>query len=241
MIVAGVDQTPRARRLLERGRHSGRPDDGARRRADRHQYRPLAAGAPATPRRRYLLDSAIAASATSRAPLDPRSQRRIDGYVQAMQEAGIDMPDASPRRRAPVERVARRRAFRASMLDAAPDIEAVFCCNDDLALGASSNASAAAFACPTTSRSSASTTSNSAPAPIRRCPRWRRRATRWRGRAAEIVLEIIRGSGERPRDRRIDIGFRIVERASTAPSRRLRRVGRMPAEAVASGRDRPAP
>ena len=34
-------------------------------------------------------------------------------------------------------------------------------------------------------------------------------------RAAEIVLEIIRGSGDRPRERKIDLGFSIVERAST--------------------------
>ena len=35
-------------------------------------------------------------------------------------------------------------------------------------------------------------------------------------RAAEIVLEIIRGSGDRPEPRRIDMGFSIVERASTS-------------------------
>ena len=106
---------------------------------------------------------------------------------------------------------------------------------------ASSNASAAAFACPTTSRSSASTTSNSAPAPIPSLSSVATPRYEMARRAAEIVLEIIRGSGERPRDRRIDLGFRIVERESTAPSRRLRRVGRMPAETVASGRDRPLP
>jgi len=33
--------------------------------------------------------------------------------------------------------------------------------------------------------------------------------------AAEIILEITRGSGKRPRKRRIDLGFEVIERAST--------------------------
>ena len=34
-------------------------------------------------------------------------------------------------------------------------------------------------------------------------------------KTAEIVLEIIRGSGKRPQRTRIDIGFKIMEREST--------------------------
>ena len=34
-------------------------------------------------------------------------------------------------------------------------------------------------------------------------------------KTAEIVLEIIRGSGKRPQRKRIDIGFKIMEREST--------------------------
>jgi DNA-binding LacI/PurR family transcriptional regulator len=46
-------------------------------------------------------------------------------------------------------------------------------------------------------------------------------------RAAEIVLEIIRGSGARPKQTRIDLGFEIVSRGSTvkrakAPARTVR-------------------
>jgi LacI family gluconate utilization system Gnt-I transcriptional repressor len=37
-------------------------------------------------------------------------------------------------------------------------------------------------------------------------------------RAAEIVLEIIRGSGERPATSRIDLGFTVIQRDSTRPS-----------------------
>jgi len=35
-------------------------------------------------------------------------------------------------------------------------------------------------------------------------------------RSAEIVLEIIRGTGERPGERRIDLGFELIVRGSTA-------------------------
>jgi hypothetical protein len=38
--------------------------------------------------------------------------------------------------------------------------------------------------------------------------------------AAEIVYEIIRGSGARPKPARIDLGFKIVARGSTAQRRR---------------------
>ena len=34
-------------------------------------------------------------------------------------------------------------------------------------------------------------------------------------RAAEIILEITRGSGKRPRKRSVDLGFQVVEREST--------------------------
>jgi len=34
--------------------------------------------------------------------------------------------------------------------------------------------------------------------------------------AAEIILEIIRGQGNRPKNRQIDLGFRLIARESTA-------------------------
>jgi LacI family gluconate utilization system Gnt-I transcriptional repressor len=101
------------------------------------------------------------------------------------------------------------------ILARAPDLEAVFTCNDDLALGALfechrrgirvpedisiigfNDLEVCASAYP--SLSSVST------------PRYEM------GRqAAEIVLEIVRGSGRRPHQRIIDVGFRINEREST--------------------------
>jgi DNA-binding LacI/PurR family transcriptional regulator len=42
--------------------------------------------------------------------------------------------------------------------------------------------------------------------------------------AADIVLEIIRGSGKRPKQGRIDLGFEIVARGST--TKRSRAAGR---------------
>ena len=34
-------------------------------------------------------------------------------------------------------------------------------------------------------------------------------------RAAEIILEITRGTGKRPKQRRIDLGFKLIARDST--------------------------
>jgi len=39
-------------------------------------------------------------------------------------------------------------------------------------------------------------------------------------RSGEIVLEIIRGSGKRPRDAKIDLGYRLIERQSAGTAAR---------------------
>ena len=41
-------------------------------------------------------------------------------------------------------------------------------------------------------------------------------------RAAKIVLEIIRGSGERPPELCIDLGFKLIPRGSTQPPRKAK-------------------
>jgi hypothetical protein len=52
-------------------------------------------------------------------------------------------------------------------------------------------------------------------------------------RSANITLDLIRGSGERPRERSIDLGFRIVARDSTARRRaKLRASAGRPASAL---------
>jgi LacI family gluconate utilization system Gnt-I transcriptional repressor len=113
------------------------------------------------------------------------------------------------------------------MLDKVPGLEAVFCCNDDLALGALFECQRRGIKVPTDLSiigfndldycASAYPALSSVAIPRYEMARL----------AAEIVLEIIRGSGARPKQTRIDLGFDIVARGSTAkrsraPARNIR-------------------
>src|SRR5262249_32107876 len=133
MIIAGVDQSPHARLLLEQ---AGIPvvqtmeltDDPIDINIGLSQH---GAGMAAT---RYLLELGYRRIGHIAARLDPRSRRRMEGYIEAMEDAGLDhaaMTAATPR----ASTVALGGALFSEIL-AKSDIEALFCCNDDLALGA---------------------------------------------------------------------------------------------------------
>ena len=239
MIVAGVDQTTRSRRLLAEAAipivqtmelvtepidmNIGLSQHGA--------------GFAAA---EYLLRLGRRRIANMTAPLDPRAQRRINGFGEAVRQAGLEMPEV-------IATTARQSSVSlgvelfADMIASTPDIDAVFCGNDNLALGCLFECQRRGIRVPddiaiigfNDVEFCASTFPSLSSVATPRYEMARR--------AAEIVLDIIRGSGERPWDRRIDVGFRIVERASTAPSRKLRRVGQMPAATLAGGSGRPAP
>jgi LacI family gluconate utilization system Gnt-I transcriptional repressor len=96
-----------------------------------------------------------------------------------------------------------------------PDLEGVFCGNDDLALGVLFECGRRGIAVPEdlsvvgfndlefAASAHPSLTSISVP---------RHEMGRL---SAEIILEIIRGSGKRPAATRIDLGFKLSQRAST--------------------------
>jgi LacI family gluconate utilization system Gnt-I transcriptional repressor len=68
------------------------------------------------------------------ARMDPRVQRRLDGYQAAMKDAGLFDPRLIVAITTPTS-VTLGGALFTDLLSKAPDIEAVFCANDDLALG----------------------------------------------------------------------------------------------------------
>lgn len=215
MIVAGIDQTPRSRLMLEQ---AGVPVVQTMELADdpidiNIGLSQRDGGYAAT---RYLIDLGHVAIAQISARLDPRSRRRIDGYKAAMDEAGLATDQLITATVEPSTVGLGADLFR-EIHARNPRITAVFCCNDDLALGA-------LFACQRggievpgdisivgfndlefCSTSFPTLTSVATP---------RHEMAR---RAAGIVLEIIRGGGHRPANRRIDLGFSIRERESTAP------------------------
>jgi len=213
IIVAGIDQTPHARRLLQ---HSGVPviqtyeltEDPIDINVGLSQRQ---AGLEAT---QFLIDLGHTKIAFIAAHLDSRARNRMAGYAHAMEAAGLSIEG----RIATVERqssVATGTALIGSLLDRSADLEAIFCCDDNLALGTLfecqrrgiavpeqmsiigfNDLEFAACACP--SLSSVAT------------PRYEM------GRlSAEILMRIIE-TGERPANPQIDVGFSLQKRQSTA-------------------------
>ncbi len=213
MIVAGIDQTDHARRLLEQ---SGVPvvqtmeltvDPIDINIGMSHTD----AGYDAA---KYLLDLGHRRIGVVEARLDARAQRRLDGYRRAMEEAGIDTADliASSARHSTVKIGGE---LLQHLLATAPGVDAVFCCNDDLALGV-------LFACQRHNirvpqdmsilgfndldfAASAYPALSSVATPRLEMGR----------QAAETILQIIRAPKQRPSETRIDLGFSINEREST--------------------------
>jgi LacI family gluconate utilization system Gnt-I transcriptional repressor len=68
------------------------------------------------------------------ARMDPRVQRRLEGYRQAMKEAGLLDPNLILTTPTPTA-MTLGGTLLADLLAKAPDLDAVFCINDDLALG----------------------------------------------------------------------------------------------------------
>jgi LacI family gluconate utilization system Gnt-I transcriptional repressor len=133
MIVAGIDQTDHARRLLEQ---SGIPVVQTMELAANPidiniGMSHVDAGYEAA---KYLLDLGHRRIGVVEARLDARAQRRLDGFRRAMDEAGIDTADliASSARHSTVKIGGE---LLQHLLATAPGVDAVFCCNDDLALG----------------------------------------------------------------------------------------------------------
>jgi LacI family gluconate utilization system Gnt-I transcriptional repressor len=213
MIVAGIDQTARSRSLLEQ---AGIPVIQTMELADdpidiNIGFSQTDGGYEAT---RFLIDLGHREIGQISARLDPRSRRRIDGYRRAMDEAGLaseHLISATPepsRVRLGAELFRELRARR-------PGMSAVFSCNDDLALGALFESQRQGIAVPDDisiigfndlefcATAFPSLTSVATP---------RYEIAR---QAAQLVLEILAG-GQRPAERRIDVGFSIRARESTA-------------------------
>ena len=107
-------------------------------------------------------------------------------------------------------------ALFADLLDRAPDLEAVFSCNDDLAVGALFECHRRGMRVPGDMAiigfndleicASCHPTLSSVATPRYEMAR----------QAAEIVTRIIRGDGERPNNPIIDLGFEVRMRRSTS-------------------------
>ncbi len=213
LILAGIDQSGHMRRMIELAsipvvQTMELTDDPIDINIGFSQHEAAYAAT------RHLLDLGHRRIGHISARLDARARRRIEGYRSAMHDAGLDssgMVAASTQSSSyPLGA-----QLIAELLSNAPDIEAVFASNDDIALGAMfechrrgmripddlsiigfNDAEVCAWSFP--SLSSVAT------------PRYEM------GRqAATILTRIIRGDGARPDQPVIDLGFEIRTRGST--------------------------
>ena len=220
IIIAGVDQTARSRRLLE---GAGIPVVQTMELTDdpldvNIGFSQIEAGKAAT---RHLLALGHRRVGHIAARLDARARRRKEGYSNAMMEAGFDGVRMVATTLQPSTVRLGAELFSA-VLHGTPDLEAMFCCNDDLALGTLFECQRRGIRVPDDISiigfndlefcASTFPTLTSVATPRHEMAR----------RAARIVLEIVRGSGERPSERRIDLGFTVNQRQSTRQNTRAR-------------------
>jgi LacI family gluconate utilization system Gnt-I transcriptional repressor len=218
MIVTGIDQTKQARRMLAEAaipvvqtmEITDEPIDIVIGLSQED------AGYAAT---RHLIELGHRAIGQMAVPLDSRARQRVTGYRRAMSEAGLEPLQISMD-------AASTFAYGAdlveTMLTRWPRMTALFAGNDNLALGAMFAVQRRGMRVPddlaivgfndlefaATSFPSLTTVAT---------PRYKIGE-----RAAAIVLEIVRGTGARPRERTIDLGFRLIHRESSAALRRAR-------------------
>lgn len=215
IILAGVEQTRHARRLL---RQAAVPIVQTMELADApidiniglsHTEAGYAAA-------RHLFELGHRKVGHLMAPRDSRARKRADGYARAAQEFGAEpfvVADDEP------SSVTIGAKLLVETIEREPGTTAIFCGNDNLALGALFECRRRGVEVP---RDMSIMGFNDLEVSGCACPALSTIATpryEMARRAAEIVLEIVRGSGERPRERRIDLGFRVIVRESTGMPR----------------------
>lgn len=146
LVVSGIDQTPAARAMLQK---AGCPvvqimETGTDPIDMMIGFSHFEGGRAVT---RHLVEMGYRRIGFIGARMDPRSQRRMAGYRAVVEEVGIYDPRLVTTTPTPSS-VSLGRELLRHALAKAPDLDAVFCNNDDLALGALFECNRSALAVP---------------------------------------------------------------------------------------------
>ncbi|WP_454683656.1 HTH-type transcriptional regulator GntR [Ancylobacter moscoviensis] len=211
LIVAGIDQTARSRELLE---NAGCPvvqimelGEGPVDMMVGFSHR--AAGHLVTS---HLVEAGYRRIGFLGARMDPRTQRRLEGYRAALMEAGLYDPDRVTATPTPSSVTLGRDLLR-DLLARMPDTDAVFCINDDLALGALFECQSAALAVPDTIGIAGFNDLEMMAAAWPALTSVRTPRYEIGSRAVQMARAAI--AGRRPAERVVDVGVELQVRAST--------------------------
>lgn len=147
------------------------------------------------------------------ARMDPRSQRRLAGYRSAMETAGLFSPErvlTTPE----ATSVARGGQMLGDFLALAPDLDAVFCNNGDLALGALFEAQRRGIRVPQQLGIAGFNDLDMEASAFPSITSVRTQRYEIGARAVEMVAAAI--AGQRPDPAVLDLGFEVKARESTA-------------------------
>lgn len=213
IIVIGVDQTPRARQMLA---GAGIPVVQAMDMTDEPidlnvGFDHREAGAAAV---RFLHELGHRRIGHLTVATDARSGRRLEGYRAAMAEFGLPTDGLIARSLNPTS-VQRGAELLSEILAHDRSVSAVFACNDDLALGALFECQRRGIKVPEDVAIIGFNDldfSGATVPPLSTVSTERTKIATW---AAEAIVEIIRGSGNRPAVSSANLGYFIRMRGST--------------------------
>lgn len=146
------------------------------------------------------------------ARMDPRVQRRFDGYVAIMKEAQLYDPRLVVTTPLPTS-VTLGGALLADLLAKAPDTDAVFCANDDLALGVLFECRRRHISVPDQMAISGFNDLEFMASSVPTLTSVRTNRYEMGREAATMVIETL--EGRRPEQRVVDLGFTVMERQSS--------------------------
>lgn len=223
MIVVGVDQTERSRQMLK---NSGVPVvqtmDLTTDPIDINiGFDHEAAGREAT---RHLIARGHKRIAHLTVRTDPRSTRRFAGYTAAMKEAGLSTKDLVAITPENSDFEVGSKLF-SEIYARAPDVSAVFTCNDDLALGTLFECQRRGITVPEQIAIIGFNDLDYCRSAVPQLSSVSTRRYDMGALAARSILDLLRGAGSRPEVKSLDVGFTINARGSTTlkPAKARRR------------------